>query len=149
MYLEDFEAGQVFHSPGCTVTESAIIDFALKYDSQPFHLDVEQAKQSIYGGLIASGWHIGALAFRLFLNLNLVGESSLGSPGLDELRWIKPVRPGDTIRTKGSVVEVKPSRSKPDRGAVLFDWEVLNQRDEVVMAFKSVQLIAKRAAARG
>lgn len=147
MYLEDFEAGQVFLSPGYTLTESAIIDFALKYDCQPFHLDVERAKASIYGGLIASGWQVGALAFRLFLSLNLVGESSLGSPGLDELRWLVPVRPGDTIRTRGTVVEVEPSRSKPDRGAVHFAWEVFNQRDQMVMTFKSVQLITRRPAA--
>jgi acyl dehydratase len=109
-------------------------------------MDVERAKDSIYGGLIASGWMIGALGFRLFLQLNVIGSHSQGSPGLQDVRWLKPVRPGDTIYMHAEVVEARPSRSDAGRGNVVMAWEIKNQRDEVVMAYQSVQLIMRRPA---
>ncbi len=147
-YFEDFAAGDTFESAGITVTESDIIDFALKYDPQPFHLDTEAAARSIYGGLIASGWQVGALAFRMFLQKGVFGDASLGSPGLDELRWLKPVRPGDTIRLAAEVVEVRPSSSRSDRGYVTIDYTALNQRDEPVMSMRGVQILARRPPAK-
>lgn len=143
-WFDDFSVGDEIHSPGKTVTESEIIDWALKYDPQPFHMDAEAARQHMYGGLIAPGWLVGALAFRLFVMTNPFGEASLGSPGCDELRWTMPVRPGDTIRTVVTVTDTRPSRSKPDRGVVSMDWAVKNQNGETVMTMKSIQLLLKR-----
>lgn len=147
-FFEDFAPGDRFETQGYTMTEGEIIDFALRYDPQYFHLDKDAAERSIYGGLIASGWQVGALGFRLFLQLNVFGENSLGSPGLDELRWTRPVRPGDTIRMQARVLEVRASRSKPDRGNVVMEWKVVNQRDEAVMTFRSVQMLKRRPAAQ-
>ncbi len=148
-FFEDFEVGEAFRSPGYTMTEGEIIDFALRYDPQHLHMDVEVARQSMYGGLIASGWHVGALAFRLFLQEKILGRNALGSPGLDEIRWHKPVRPGDTIYTEVSVTETRPSRSRSERGNVMLHWQVVNQRHEVVMSFRSIQMMQRRPAAAG
>lgn len=143
-WFEQFRDGDEFRSPGKTITESEIIEWAFLYDPQPFHMDKTAAQEHMYGGLIASGWMIGTQAFRLFMMVNPFGEASLGSPGIDELRWLVPVRPDDTIRTIARVTGVKASRSKPDRGLVYLDWEVRNQKDEVVMTMKSVQLVSRR-----
>ena len=145
-WFEDFKVGDEIRSPGKTITESEIIDWALKYDPQPFHMDKEAAAQHMYGGLIASGWLVGALAFRLFISNNPFGEASLGSPGCDALRWRLPVRPGDTIHVLITIAETRPSRSKPDRGIVTMDWSVRNQRDEIVMTMQSIQLLLRRPA---
>ena len=102
-HFEDFEIGERFASPGITVSESQILDFALAYDPQPFHLDKEAAAKSPYGGLIASGFHTLALAFRAFYQANVINHCSLGSPGMDEVRWLKPVIPGDTLHTEAEV----------------------------------------------
>lgn len=143
-YFEEFAIGEEFRTAGYTMTEGEIIDFALRYDPQYFHMDTEAAKDSLFGGLVASGWHVGALAFRLFLQENIFGTRSQGSPGLDELRWLKPVRPGDTIRMTARVADLIPSRSRPERGNVVMEWTVLNQREEAVMSFRSVQMIERR-----
>jgi acyl dehydratase len=133
LYLEDFTPGREFLTDGVTITEAQILDFALAFDPQPFHLDVEAAKQSIFGGLIASGFHTMALTFRLFAQTRALAASSLGSPGVDELRWIRPVRPGDTLRAVVRVAEQRPSTSKPDRGIVRLQWTTLNQAGEPVL----------------
>lgn len=143
-WFEDFSVGDEIRSPGKTITESEIIDWALTYDPQPFHMDKEAAAKHMYGGIIASGWMLGALSFRLFVMTNPFGEASLGSPGLEQLRWLAPVRPGDTIHVVVTVSDSRPSRSKPDRGIVTMDWAVRNQHDETVMTMQSIQLLLRR-----
>ncbi|HPK53806.1 MAG TPA: MaoC family dehydratase [Smithellaceae bacterium] len=144
LYFDDFKVGDRFTSPGATITESQIIDFAMHYDSQPFHMDAEAAKKSIFGGLIASGIHTFAVTFRLILMTGVITGSNLGSPGMDELRWLQPVRPGDTLRAVLEVLETIPSKSKPDRGIVRFRYTTVNQRDEEVLTVVAKQIIAKK-----
>jgi acyl dehydratase len=146
LYFEDFIPGREFRTDGVTVTEAQILDFALAFDPQPFHLDVEAAKQTIFGGLIASGFHTMALTFRLFAQTRALAACSLGSPGADELRWLRPVRPGDTLRAVVRVVEQRPSTSKPDRGIVRLQWTTLNQGGEPVLTMTSMQLVRRRPA---
>jgi acyl dehydratase len=142
-YFEDFKPGDRFESPGMTMTEGAIIDFAVRFDPQPFHTDRVAAEKSIYGGLIASGIHTIAISFRLLLQTDALANN-LGSPGFDELRWLRPVRPGDTLRAVGEVVEVRPSASRPDRGTVRFRCTTLNQNDEPVQTVYCNQLLKRR-----
>ncbi len=143
-YFDDFDIGDKFTSKGITVSEAAILDFALAYDPQPFHLDVRAAAESPYGGLIASGFQTLALGFRAFYDANVINACSMGSPGMDELRWLRPVRPGDTLRTEAQVTEKRPSESKPDRGILRMAYEILNQDDEVVMTFSTIHIFARR-----
>lgn len=143
-YLEDFTPGFQFETAGATITESQILDFAMQWDPQPFHLDATAAEQSVYGGLIASGWQTVAVTFRLVLAEKIWNHASMGSPGVDELRWLLPVRPGDTLRMRGEVVENRPSRSKPDRGIVTIAYSALNQRDEVVLTYKALHMLRAR-----
>ena len=142
-YYEDWQIGNVVRTEGVTITESQIIDFALKYDPQPFHIDVEAAKQSQFGGLIASGFMTQALTFRLFRDTGLFTGTGMGAGGIDELRWLRPVRPGDTIRVTVEVVEKRPS-SRPDRGYVRLRYTTSNQRDEPVLTMLSSGIIATR-----
>lgn len=144
-YLDDLEIGEVFRAGGYTFTEGEIIDFALRFDPQPFHLDCGAASESIYGGLIASGFQTAAICFRLFIQSGVLAESSLGSPGIDELRWLAPVRPGDTVRTEVEVIELKPSRSKPDRGIARLRYCAINQNNETVLRFVLNHLLKSRA----
>lgn len=144
LYFEDFEVGRRFRSPGITVTEGQIIDFAMRYDPQVFHIDAEAAKTTPYGGLIASGIHTIALTFRAFLMTGTLEGSSLGSPGFDELRWLRPVRPGDTLYVVGEVLEKKASSSRQDRGIVRIRYTSYNQRDEEVMTMVGNQIIRRR-----
>jgi acyl dehydratase len=143
-YFDDFAPGERFVSPGVTLTETMILDFALKYDPQPFHIDLEAAERSPYGGLIASGFQTFAIGFRMFLALGLFRACSLGSPGVDELRWTRPVRPRDTLRQIAEVVEKRPSRSKPDRGTLVMRHRVVNQREEDVLTYTCMHILAKR-----
>src|SRR5690606_25888567 len=122
-YLDDLNPGDVFTTNGITLTEADIIDFAWRYDPQPFHLDVAAAAASPYGGLIASGFQSLALCFRLFIQSGVFLKSSIGSPGIDELRWLAPVRPADTLHGRIEVLEVRPSRSRPDRGIARLRYE--------------------------
>jgi len=145
-YLEDFSVGDRFESKGVTVTESAIVDFAERYDPQPFHRDVEAARASIYGGHIASGMQTVALTFRLFLDTGVLA-ANMGSPGFDELRWLMPVRPGDTIHVAAEVMEVRPSSSKQDRGIVRFRVSTLNQHGQAVQTVICNQLLMRRPTA--
>ena len=146
LYFEDFTPPREFHTEGITITEGQIVDFAMAFDPQPFHLDAEAAKETIYGGLIASGFHTMALTFRLFAQTRALVACSLGSPGVDEVRWLRPVRPGDTLRATVKVVDQKPSTSKPDRGIVRLAWTTLNQRGEPVLTMTSMQLVRRRPA---
>lgn len=146
-WFEDFTVGEEIRSPAKTLNEAEIMDFAWRYDPQPFHIDKEAAAASMYGGLIASGWHLGSIAFRLFTMTNTLGETSIGAPGVDELRWLKPVRPGDTIHVVVRIAETRPSRSKSDRGVVLMDYRVINQDGETVMTMRGIQLMRRRSGA--
>jgi acyl dehydratase len=144
LYFEDFAPGQEIRTAGVTLTEGQIIDFALRFDPQPFHLDVEAARHSIFGGLIASGFHTMALTFRLYVQTNTLSASSLGSPGIDEVRWLRPVRPGDTLSAVIEVIDARPSASKPDRGIVTVKYTTRNQRGEPVMTMVGKQLLRRR-----
>jgi len=143
-YFEDYIAGSVHEFGPIVVEEAEIIDFAQRYDPQPMHIDPEAAKQSMYGGLIASGWHTASMMMRLFVTHYLAPVSSLGSPGVDELRWLKPVRPGDELLVRVTITETRRSQSKPDRGIVRSFAEVLNQKGEVVMTMKGVNFVLCR-----
>lgn len=144
--LEDYVVGSVSEFGSIVVEEAEIIDFARRFDPQVFHTDPEAAKKSIYGGLIASGWHTASMMMRLIVEHYLPGARSLGSPGIDELRWIMPVRPGDKLSVRVTVKEANRSRSKPDRGVVRSFVEVLNQNREVVLTMKAVNLLLCRDA---
>jgi acyl dehydratase len=145
-YFEDFTPGAAFEAGRVTVSESEIVEFATRYDPQPFHVDVEAARASIYGGLIASGWHTAALMMRLVVDGILADTAALGSPGVDELRWLLPVRPGDTLSVRMTVVEARVSRSKPDRGLVRARFEVTNQEGALVMSQVALMFVLCRPA---
>lgn len=147
-WFEDFAVGEVFDVAGDRLmTEQRIIDFATEFDPQRFHVDPEAAAQSVYGGLIASGWHTGSVLMSLLATT--LGPSSLGSPGCDALRWTAPVRPGDRLALRITVLEARSSTSKPDRGILRYLNELRNQRDEVVMTLESTMFIQRRPAENG
>jgi len=144
LYLEDFQVGQVVELGSTTITRDEILDFATQYDPQPFHVDEAAAEQSIYGGLIASGWHTVSLFMRLLVDGLLCRAASMGSPGVDEVRWLKPVRPGDTLSARSIIHAVIPSRSKPDRGILRTTYEMFNQDGDRVLSMKGVGMFARR-----
>jgi acyl dehydratase len=143
-YLEDFAAGDEIVSLGRTITEEAIINFAAQYDPQSFHIDVEAAKATSYGGLIASGCQTLAIGFRLFIDTGTIAGTSIGSPGMDDVRWVKPVRPGDTLHTIVRVLEARPSATKLDRGIVRLLVRVLNGHDEEVLTLATSVFVLRR-----
>ena len=143
-YFEDFAEGQVYELGETTVPEAEILEFARKFDPQPFHIDSEAARRSMFGGLIASGWHTGSLFMGLMVRGLLHDTSSLGSAGIDELRWLKPVRPGDRLRARLTVTSVRPSSSRPDRGTVFTLGEMFNQQGERVFFVRSSGMFARR-----
>lgn len=142
--FEDFTVGQVIDCGSRLMTAEEIVAFATQFDPQPFHVDAEAGKRSIYGSLIASGWHTVSLAMRMACDTYLIGSTSAGSPGVDDIRWLRPVRPGDTIRMQSVIVEVRPSASKPDRGVVVSEWRVFNQHDELAMTTRGMGLFMRR-----
>lgn len=142
-WFDEFTVGDRFETRGVTLTESQIVDFALTYDPQHMHVDAQAAESGPFGGLIASGFQTLALSFRLFYDLGLLVKSNIVGPGMDELRWTAPVKPGDTIRSVVEVIEARESRSKPDRGTVRFQFTVYNQRDETVMTYQAITLLRK------
>jgi acyl dehydratase len=146
-YFEDFTPGQVIELGARPITRDEIVAFARQFDPQPFHTDDEAAKATIFGGLIASGWHTAAITMRLLYDGLVHDTASLGSPGVDELRWVKPVRPGDTLSARLTVLECVPSRSKPDRGLVRSLLELCNQHGDVVVTSKGMSLFGRRPAA--
>lgn len=143
-FLEEIVPGTVDEFGSVDVTAEEIVAFARKFDPQPFHLDEEAAKASLFGGLAASGWHTASLMMRMLVENVLWPESSLGSPGVDELRWLRPVRPGDRLSLRMTTLETTRSRSKPDRGVVRSLVEVLNQERTVVMSVKTMVLFRCR-----
>jgi len=146
-YFEDFSVGRVFDSGTRQLSEQDILGFASEYDPQYFHTDPEAAKQSIFGGLIASGWQTVGVCMRLMCDSYLLESSSMGSPGVDAVRWVKPVYPGDTLRMRATVIAAKPSSSKPDRGMATMRCNIYNQKDELVMHMQGVQMMGRRPAA--
>ncbi len=147
LYFEDFVPGFILEAKGPTVTKEAIIDFATQFDPQPFHLSEEGAKASLFGHLCASGWHTAAMTMRMMCDAYLLDSSSLGSPGIENMRWLKPVFVGDTLTGKLTVLEQRPSKSKPFMGSVLAKWDVANQHGELVLEMTSWAMFRKRDAA--
>jgi acyl dehydratase len=146
MFFEDFAPGQRFHTGSRSLSEREIVDFASRWDRQFFHLDAEAARSSIFGGLIASGFHTLLVTFDLVVEAAIWTESSQGSPGIERLRWLRPVRPGDTLSVEVEVVETTASR-KGDRGYVVWDHTTRNQRGETVMTFRSTGILKRRPSA--
>ncbi len=143
-YFEDFKVGEVQGLASRQISESEMIEFAKQFDPQPFHIDPEAARKSMYGGIIASGWHTCAISMRMMCDTYLLDAASLGSPGVDEIRWLKPVRGGDTLRGERLTLAVRPSQKKPDRGTVTSEWRVYNQRDELVMTMRGMGMFLRR-----
>jgi len=143
-WFEDYEPGAVYEYGYATLTEDELLDFARKFDPQPMHIDPGYAATGPFGGLIASGWHTAGLMMRLLADNYLSKVAGLASPGVDELRWPHPVRPGDVLRLRAEVVEARESRSKPDRGVVRTRASLLNQDNVVVMSLLAVNMVAKR-----
>jgi len=146
LYFEDHLPGSVEPMGSVKVTEEEIIAFAKRYDPQVFHVDPEAAKNTPFGGLVASGWHTVALAMRLIVDNRLSRVKNVGSPGAEEVRWLKPVRPGDTLTVRATIVEARRSRSKPDRGVIKALIEISNQAGEVVTTWKGVNIVLCRTA---
>lgn len=143
--FEDMTVGQNFDLDATyQVSRDEIIEFAGKYDPQPFHTDESAASKTMYGGLIASGWHTSAISMRLLCDGFLNHSTGIGSPGVDEIRWIRPVRPGDTLSASFEILDVKPSRSKPDRGSIKIKLLLTNQKDEVVMTMQAITMMRRR-----
>jgi acyl dehydratase len=145
-YWEDYEVGQKFPLGSTNFTEQEIIDFAKQYDPQTFHVDHGAAAESMFGGIIASGWHVAAKMMRLFVDNYVDHRTALGSPGVDELRWLKPVRPGDTLTGWVECADKVPSRSKPCLGVIHERWLVTNQNGELVMTTKGINMVRRKPA---
>jgi len=137
-YFEDYRVGEQVEFGSYRMTEEQIVAFARDFDPQPFHVDKDAARQSVYGGLVASGWHTASAMMRMMVDHFISPKTSMGSPGMDEIRWLKPVRPGDTLRVRVTVLSAKQSTNKPDRGVIDQRVEVINQHGDVVMASKGI-----------
>ena len=148
MFFDDFSPGDRFTTGSRTLSEAEIIEFARKWDRQSFHLDPKAAKSSMFGGLIASGFHTLLTTFDLVIEREIWTDASQGSPGCEQVRWLKPVRPGDTLSVEVEVVECRPSR-KGDRGYVTWDHRTRNQTGELVMTFRSTVILLRRPGAAG
>ena len=144
LYLDDLTVGQRFETRSVTVTQDEIIAFAKQFDPQYYHIDPAAAQQSAFKGLIASGFHTLSLSMRLFFDLNLWPESVIASPGMDTIKWLKPMRPGDTIAAAAEVVEVRVSSSKPDRGVVTMDHLCWNQSQEMILTSRCAHMLRRR-----
>ena len=146
-YWEDFPVGQVREFGAFAVTREAVLAFAAQFDPQPFHLDDAAARASLFGKLAASGWHTCAMVMRMMCDEYLLESSSKGSPGIDSLRWTKPVFPGDTLSVRLTTLEARPMASRPNVGLVLSKWEVLNQHREGVLTMQGWGMFGRREAA--
>jgi acyl dehydratase len=143
-HWEDFPVGSVRQFGAMPVTREAVLDFAAKFDPQPFHLDDAAAEASLFGKLSASGWHTCAMAMRMYCDGYLLNSTSLGSPGIDKLKWHKPVYPGDTLSARFTVLEARPMNSRPDVGLIRSLSEVLNQHGEVVQSMEAWGMFRRR-----
>jgi len=146
IWFEDFTVGRVFELGSVTVTEEAIIEFASQFDPQPFHTDPVAARESSFGGLIASGWHTGSLWMRMYADTVLAQTDSRGSPGMEQLRWWAPVRPGDTLSGTTTVIAANPSSKDPTRGTVITESAMTNQDGVVVMSMSGRGMFGRRPA---
>jgi acyl dehydratase len=146
-YWEDFKVGEVSEMGRRLVDKDEVVAFARQFDPQPFHVDEAAAKASMFGGLIASGWHTVSMVMRMMCDNYLLDSASLGSPGVDHVKWLKPVRPGDTIRAMRTVLESRRSASRPEVGIVKTLWQVFNQNDELVMTMEGYGMFKVRGAA--
>lgn len=144
LYFEDFPVGEEIVFGDKIVSAEEIVAFARDWDPQPFHLDAEAAKESQIGELIASGWHTGAMLMRMLCDAYLLESASEGAPGIDEMRWQKPVRPGDRLKVKRTTLSARPSRSRPHIGIVAFQFEVMNQHGETALLMKSSSFFRRR-----
>lgn len=144
LYWEDLKDGGTVEMGSHTFTEAEIVAFARQFDPQPFHVDPEAAQRSFFKGLIASGWHTCCVAMRLMVDKYVSRSASLGSPGLDNIRWLAPVRAGDTITYRRVTIAARVSESKPDIGLVQSRWEATNQRGEVVMTMEGWGMFRRR-----
>lgn len=144
LFWEDFTVGMFIDLGERSVSQDDIIAFASQFDPQPFHVDEAAARESMFGGLIASGWHTCSLLMRLMCDGYLLRSASLGSPGVEQIRWLRPVRPGDVLRGRMSVLETRVSQSKPDRGVVRSLFELFNQRGELVMSMEGWGMFRRR-----
>jgi acyl dehydratase len=143
-YFEDFFPGQVLQLGSRSVSEEEIVTFASQFDPQPFHVDREAGAASIFGGVIASGWHTCGLMMRIVVDGFMEGTASMGSPGVDKIRWHQPVRAGDTISVRYLTTQVKASSSRPDRGVVWSTWEARNQHGELVCTVEGMGMFGRR-----
>lgn len=146
-YWEDFTPGWTYESPSRTLSEADILSFAKEWDPQAYHTDPEAARKTPFGGLIASGWQTAAVGMRLMCDGYLNETTCLGSPGLEELRWLKPVRPGDSLRLRSIVLEQTPSQKNPARGTIKWRWEIFNQSDAIVCTMTGRQHFTRRTPA--
>ena len=144
LYWEDFVPGTTREFGGRTVTREDLLRFAGEFDPQPFHLDDAAAERSLFGRLSASGWHTCALVMRMMCDGYLLDSASLGSPGIDQLRWLAPVRPGDTLSVRMEVLSVRPMKSRPEVGLVQSRWTAFNQRAEAVLSMEGWSMFRRR-----
>ena len=144
-WFDDLHIGATFRSAQMAVSREDILRFAAEFDPQPFHLDEEAARHTIFGGLAASGWHTAAIAMKLATSCRPFGPHPLLGAGVDDLRWLKPVRPGDTLHLEGEVVDLVPSKSKP-QGIVRVKWTAFNQHGEAVYTFNPIAIVPRRPA---
>ncbi len=145
-YFEDFDVGDVFRVGPVALAEADIIEFGRQFDPQPFHIDPAAAAETIYGGIIASGWHTVCATFRALIDAGFLRGGGMGSPGLTELRWIKPVRAGEGLEVTLTVVSSRPSRTRDDRGYVELDFAAINPAGETVMTYRVVEVVRRRGA---
>ena len=147
VYLDDLKVGDNWTGAQVPVVEADVIRFAREFDPQPMHIDPEAARAGRFGGIIASGWHTCSLAMRMMCDAYLLEAASLGSPGVDGIKWLKPVRPGDTLRVRFTVIEARPLESRPGVGLIGSHWRMFNQKDECVMEMEGHGMFRRRPAA--
>ena len=145
-HFENFHIGDTFELGPLTVTEEEIIAFANQFDPQYFHNDPQRAKGSIFGGLIASGWHVGSLYMRMFYDEVLSKTDSIGSPGIDQVRWLQPVRPNDTLRGRFTILDARASDSRPTMGILRSSCELFNQHNQLLMTFTGIHFVGRQSA---
>jgi len=144
LFFEDFEVGQVIETGTRTLDQEEIIEFGKKYAPVPYHTDPEAAKESSFGGLVAAGYQTAAVTFGLFAQTGALADSGMGSPGVDSLRWKRPVKAGDTLRVLANVLELSPAEKEGGRDAVRIRYDTLNQHDEIVMTLTSLHFVRRR-----
>jgi acyl dehydratase len=146
LHWEDFSPGQVVDCGSRLVTREEIVAFAAEYDPQPMHLDEDAARATLLGGMVASGWHSCCMLMRMLSDAVLADSSFLGAPGVEEVKWLAPIRPGERIKARGTVLETRPSRSRPDMGFVKFCFELTDAGDKPVLSLVVYPMFARRAA---